>query len=269
METVIYDQINNMAKKFDLKTIILLSVVLLLTIVIYVALVIASRRIKAKKLIGEDIRRKHIYTTVFRVLKLLVVFGGIVAALQVLGVNMSWLVGGIGLLVILVVLAVKDSFQDMFAGFTILVDKYFTVGDAVEFDGKDGIVVSFTVRTTKIEFLDDRSVISIANRNITKIRKLTHLVDIDLPLSYEEDIMHVRAVLAEICEEISKIDGVEKCELKGTQEFASSAVIYKIRFFCEPYDRPDIRRAALKTIQDGLHEAGIKIPYQQIDIHSK
>ena len=110
---------------------------------------------------------------------------------------------------------------------------------------------------------------SVANRHITKIKKLTHMVDIDLPLSYEDNRADVYRVLLSICNNIRKISGIEKCELKGTQNFEESAVIYKIRFFCEPNDRPDIRREVMKTIQDGLAEGGIKIPYRQIDIHNK
>jgi small-conductance mechanosensitive channel len=104
---------------------------------------------------------------------------------------------------------------------------------------------------------------------VTKIRKLTHLVDVDLPLSYDLTGNEAFSVLEPICESIRKIEGVERCELKGTQSFDASAIIYKIRFFCDPMNRPDIRRAVLKTIQDGLEAAGVRIPYQQIDIHTE
>ena len=163
----------------------------------------------------------------------------------------------------------EDSFQDIMSGLTIMTDKYFSVGDAVEYNGREGIVISFTVRTTKIELLADRSVVSVANRNISQIRKLTHLVDIDLPLPYELERKESYAVLGSICDDIREISGVESCELKGTQDFADSAIIYKIRFFCEPHDRPDIRREVLRTIQDGLDKADIHIPYRQLDIHEK
>lgn len=248
--------------------IIQIAVIILIAVAAFIAVVIISRRLR-KKVNIDDIRRKHIYVTVFRVIKVLIVIAALFAILQTAGVNLSAFSIGFGLILLLVAFAVKDSFQDIFSGLIILTDKYFTVGDAVEFEGKDGVVISFTVRTTKIEMLDDRSVVSISNRNITKIKKLTHLVDIDLPLSYELTKQEAFDILTPICEKIGALEGVEKCELKGTQEFAASAAIYKIRFFCEPNDRPDIRRSVVMTIQEGLDAAGIRIPYQQLDVHTK
>lgn len=245
-----------------------IGIIVLVAAAAFIAVVIISRRLK-KKIQIDDVRRKHIYVTIFRVIKIFIVVAAVFAILQTIGVNLSVFSIGFALIAILVVFAVKDSFQDIFMGFIILTDKYFTVGDAVEFEGKAGIVISFTVRTTKLEMLEDRSVISISNRNISKIKTLTHLVDIDLPLPYELKQEEAYEVLNGICEKIRRLEGIEKCEMKGAQDFAPSAAIYKIRFFCEPNDRPDIRRSVVRTIREGLDAAGIRIPYQQLDIHTK
>ncbi len=242
---------------------------IIIMVILLISLKIFFKRFKKHFNIADDIKKYNIYLTTYRIVRAMIVISCIMALLAINGINISGIAAAIGIMATAVAFAVKDSLQDIFAGFTIMTDKYFSVGDAVEFDGKDGIVVSFSIRTTKIEFLDDRSVMSVANRHITKIKKLTHMVDIDLPLSYEDNRADVYRVLLSICNNIRKISGIEKCELKGTQNFEESAVIYKIRFFCEPNDRPDIRREVMKTIQDGLAEGGIKIPYRQIDIHNK
>lgn len=269
MEEMLLKTVQDATRQFTVASIINICLVAAIVAAVFIILSVVRKRLKTKLPLENDLRRLHMYTTFFRIAKVLVLITGVIAILQVLGINISGVAGGIGVVVVIFLLAMKDSFQDLFSGFTILTDKYFSVGDAVEFDGRDGIVVSFTVRTTKIEFLDDRSVMSIANRNISKIRKLTHMVDIDLPLPYELDRKTVYNTLSPICEKISGLDGVESCELKGTQSFEDSAILYKIRFFCEPNDRPDIRRAVIRTIQDGLEEAGIKIPYRQLDVHTK
>ena len=254
-------------KNITPQTLVKMGIILLIALAAYITVVIISRRLR-KKVHIDDIRRKHVYITVFRVIKVFIVIAALFAILQSVGINLSVFSIGFGLIALIIVFAVKDSFQDIFMGLILLTDKYFAVGDAVEFEGKDGMVVSFTVRTTKLEMLDDRSIVSISNRNITKIKKLTHLVDIDLPMPYELKQKDAFDALNEICERIRQLDGVEKCELKGTQEFAASAIIYKIRFFCEPNDRPDIRRSVLMTIQDGLDARDIHIPYQQVVIHN-
>ena len=260
--------LENIGKNFNAESIIKIIIVLVVVIIAYIAVVIIQRKLK-KRLQLDNIRRSNNYSTLFRIVKILLIIGGMIAILQTVGINLSVFSIGFGVIVLLLVFAVKDALQDIFSGIMIMTDKYYTVGDAVEFEGRDGIVISFTVRTTKIEFLDDRSVMSVSNRHITKIRKLTHLVDIDLPLPYELERERAYSVLEGICEKIRRIKGIESCELKGTQNFGESAIIYKIRFFCEPNERPDIRREALRTIQDGLSAEDIHIPYTQLDIHTK
>ena len=259
----------DVGNKFDLTKLLQIGLTILSAIAAFVAVVIISKQLKKTLDLDADLRKKHIFNTVVSVIKITVVIVAAIVILQLLGINMSIFVIIFGLIGVVLTFAVKDSFQDIFTGFILMSDHYFSVGDAVNYDGRDGIVVYFTVRTTKIEYLDDRSVESIANRNISKIIKLTHLVDIDLPLSYEVDRKTAFAVLNGICEDIRNVEGVESCELKGTQEFTQSAVIYKIRFFCEPNDRPDIKREVNRVIQDGLAENGIKIPYIQLDVHQK
>jgi small conductance mechanosensitive channel len=269
MESILLQFLNGIKIQTHTISIMQIVIVVVLTIAAFIALSIVHKKLKAKAEISGDLRKTHALRIALRAARVLVIAIGLVAILQAFGIDLTGFSALLGLAIIVVGLAIKDALQDLFAGAVIMSDKYFSVGDAVEYDGKDGIVVSFTARTTKIEFLDDRSVLSVANRNISKIRKLTHLVDIDLPLSYDVGRKEAYSVLSGICMQISGIEGIESCELKGTQEFGASAILYKIRFFCEPNDRPDIRRAVLKTIQDGLDEAGLQIPYQQIDIHEK
>ncbi len=268
MENFIINMLNDFKMNINAAALIQIGIILVLTVAAIIVLHIVSKKIRAKLEDKGDIRKIYAVKIIFRVARIIVVLTGVIAILQAAGINLVGLSASFGLVILLIALAVKDALQDVFAGAAIMSDKYFNVGDAVEFDGHEGIVLSLTARSTKIELLDDRSILSVANRNVSKIRKLTHLVDVDLPLSYDLTGNEAFSVLEPICESIRKIEGVERCELKGTQSFDASAIIYKIRFFCDPMNRPDIRRAVLKTIQDGLEAAGVRIPYQQIDIHT-
>lgn len=262
------DAVNN----FNVPRLLRSGLAILVTIV--VILVLRSIYMRYRKRIDADndidtIRKQHTLRTIYRSVKVVLIIICILVVMQINGINVTSIVMLLSVLAALIAFGIKDMFQDFFAGYIIYTDKYFKVGDAVEFDGRDGIVIMFTIRSTKIELLDDRTVLSVANRNISQIRKLNHLVDIDVPVSYDVDRKKAFEILNGIVEKIRKIEGIEKCELKGTQDFTDSAAVYKIRFFCEPNDRPDIRREVLKTIQDGYSDAGIRIPYQQIDIHEK
>ena len=89
----------------------------------------------------------------------------------------------------------------------------------------------------------------------------------NVPLPYEEDYRKVHQVLGAICRQIAMIDGIEDCVYKGTHDFGDSAIIYRINLYCPPELKWEMWRAARALIQEGLDEAGIPIPYPQMDVH--
>lgn len=206
----------------------------------------------------------------FGVLRAVIVLGAMLFILQVNGVNVSSILAGLGLLSAIVGFSLQDVLKDLFMGIHIINDHFFLVGDVVRYGDIEGEVIGFTMNTTKLRNIVDNTVTTICNRNISEITRLpkSSMVDIDLPLSYEEDTKKVHKVLSEICEKIGNAEGIERCEYKGTQAFADSAVIYKLRFFCPPENKPQLNRDAHRIVQDGLEAAGIKIPYNQLDVHT-
>ena len=268
MDDQVINQISDAFKKINAPMLIRTGVVIVVAVIMMIAVKLVFKKLRSKYVEDDDYRKRRNLILIKRSIYIIIIVMTVFAVLQVNGINVTGFSLGIGTIAVIVSLAFKDALQDIIAGSVIMIDKYFKVGDAVEYEGKDGVVIYFSVRTTKIEYLSDRSVMSVANRNISKIRRLTHLVDIDVPLSYDVPRQTAFSAMNGICEGIRGVEGVESCEFKGTEDFGSSAIIYKIRFFCEPHDRPDIRRAALKVIQDGLAEAGLHIPYNQIDVHT-
>ena len=202
-------------------------------------------------------------------LRFILLAGTILLILQVNGVNVSSAVAGLGILSAVVGLALQDMLKDMIMGIHVMTDHFFSVGDVVRYKEVEGVVIGFTTRTTTIRSIYDQTITTICNRNISEITRMpsSSMVDIDLPLSYEEDPKKVHSVLRVICARIDRLDGIDQCIYKGTQSFESSAILYKIRFFCPPETKPERTRDALREIQNGLLEAEIRIPYSQYDVH--
>ena len=206
----------------------------------------------------------------FGILQFLIVLGAILVILQMNGVNVNSVVAGLGLLSAIVGFALQDVLKDIFMGIHIISDHFFSVGDVVKYQDIEGEVIGFTIKTTTLRNIYDNNITTICNRNISEITKMpsSAMVDIDLPLSYEEDVKKVHKVLTEICAQINDAEGFDCCIYKGTQSFSDSAVIYKLRFFCAPGDKPERVRDAMRIIQNGLVAADIRIPYRQLDVHT-
>lgn len=213
-------------------------------------------------------KRSSVAQTLYDVIKYAILLGAVLTVLQIYHVNVTSLVAGLGLASAIVGLALQDVLKDTIMGIHLMTDHFFGVGEVVRYRDFEGVVISFNINTTKLRSITDNSVMTICNRNISEIVRCSDWVDIDIPLPYEESVGRIHAVLEDICREIGTVEGIEGCECKGTQEFADSAVVYKIRLYCPPERRPELRRKALRVVQEGLEKENIRIPYHQMDVHS-
>lgn len=164
-------------------------------------------------------------------------------------------------------LALQDEAKDIIMGMKIQKHKFYSIGDAVRYHDIEGQVISFTYETTKIQNIHDNSVVSISNRNVSEIVRLGNQFDIDLPLSYKQDIDMVFDILREVASEIALDSNVDDCKFLGLQEYDESAILYRIRVFAHPEVFDKARRTANYIIKINLESRGIEVPFNQLDVH--
>ena len=189
--------------------------------------------------------------------------------LQMNGVNVGGMLTGLGIASAIVGLALQDMLRDILMGIRIVSDKFFDVGDVVCYEGRDAVVVSYNLRTTKLRGLDYPGEMTVCNRNITQIEKKNNTLLLNVPLSYEEDFHKVHDVLTAAAEEMTKIAGVKKAQYAGTQSLNDSSITYRIHLTIDMTKKWDVYRAALMLLQERLAENQITIPYPQLDVHTK
>ena len=260
--------LNEILAHITIPKLIVCGIVVVVTVALCLGLKFGTKRLKKKLSFENDKTKLSVLNISVNLLRIVIIIVAVIVVMPVLGINTGTLTTVLALLLAVLGFAFQDSLKDVFMGLIILIDNYFKVGDAVCYEERDGIVVNFNLRTTKIKMIDDNSVLAISNRNISQIAKLSNMNDIDVGLSYDEDVKKVYETLTEVCERVKKIDNVEDSMFKGTQSFDDSVINYRVRFFCKPINRPDTKRAVMREIQKGLDEAGIKIPYKQLDVHT-
>ena len=67
--------------------------------------------------------------------------------------------------------------------------------------------------------------------------------------------------------EIGKEKDVKKFELLGVESFEDDCIYYSIYVSCAVGTQFAIKRLLLKKIKMAFDEAGIVIPYNQLDVH--
>ena len=193
----------------------------------------------------------------------------IITILHANGIKTATLAAFLSILSAVIGLALQDMLRDVVNGMHLSQDNYFDIGDTITYGNRTGVVVSMTSRTVKILDIYSGDTHIIANRLIDDVTRRSRQADIDLGLSYEEDYEKINRVLANTCEHIAAVDGIDNCIYKGISDYCDYCIKYKIRFFCPPDAMPELRRSALRIIQKDLAEAKITIPYPQMDIHNK
>ena len=189
--------------------------------------------------------------------------------LKINGVNISSMVTGVGIVGIIFMFTIQDALKDVIKGFDIIADSYYKVGDVVRIGKYTGLVIAIGIKTTKLEDIYEKNIVSISNRNIEQVEVLSHMINIDIPLPYDLSTKKAETTLEYIVEHIKAIKAVEKVDYLGINEFADSSLKYHIKVYCKPINKVQTRRDSLTTIIKCLEDKKIKIPFNQIDIHNK
>ncbi|WP_300550046.1 mechanosensitive ion channel family protein [uncultured Bacteroides sp.] len=114
----------------------------------------------------SDSRNNKMLPVVKRTILVVVWIIGLVMALSNIGVNISALLGTLGIGGIAFALAAQDTVKNIFGAFTLLTDKPFNIGDTIRFDSIEGTVIDIGIRSTRI-MNSDKRVITIPNYKIT------------------------------------------------------------------------------------------------------
>ena len=205
---------------------------------------------------------KSIIRYIFIIITVLVV-------LQINGVNVNSALTGVGILGVVFGFAIQDWLKDIIRGSSILSDNYFSVGDIVKYKDIEGKVIVIGLKTTKIQDLKTRNVISIANRNIEQIEVVSKLVYIDIPMPYEVTVKKAEKIVNDIIENIKTNNNVETCRYLSVNDLADSYIKYLIEVTCDPSFKLQVRRDAFRSILEEFENNKIAVPYTQIDIHQK
>ena len=195
--------------------------------------------------------------------------GVVLLLLQVNGVDLTSLFAGLGIVSVIVGLALQDWLKDIIRGSSILSDGYFAVGDVVNYNGQEGEVLVIGLKTTKIKLLKNQNIVSIANRKIEEIEKVSKEIYINVPFSYTVSLEEAEKVIQVIVDAVKENENVINCRYVAVNEITTSLANYYINVTCEPKYKLQVRRDAQRTILEQFEKYNIKVPFTQLDIHQK
>ena len=218
-----------------------------------------SRVVKSSGEQVSQLAQRIIVATASRV----VVGIGFFVALSQLGVNVTALVAGLGIVGFIIGFALQETLGNFAAGAMILFYQPFDVGDVVEVAGVSGTVDRMNLVSTTILTFDNQSLI-VPNSRIwgDVIRNSTSLatrrVDLSFPLALDVDVEEAEALFDSICRAHPAVLDEPEPAIR-VQKITGAGVLFVVRPWVQTADYWSTYWDLNREAQVQLARAGIKI----------
>lgn len=219
----------------------------------------------------DEKKNKTLIMLITNLIKYFLVFIAIIMILNVYGVNTAAFITSLGVVGVVAGLALQDILKDLFAGFSIILENQYALGDTVTINNFKGEVIGLGIKTTKLRsftgevcFISNRNVGDVINHSLAK-----SLAIVTVDVAYESDIQKVEKVLTNLCKRLNKeLDDLEgEVTLNGIEALKDSSIEFKITAETKPLKHHDIMRKIRREIKLELDKNNIVIPYPQVVIH--
>lgn len=195
----------------------------------------------------------------------------LIAALGRVGVQTASVVAVIGAAGLAVGLALQGSLSNFAAGVLIVAFRPFKAGDYVEINGVAGSVESIQIFQTILTTPDNKMIVvpnsSVIGGAITNYsRHATRRIDYVIGVSYKADLKKTKEVITRVLEAETRLLQTPAPTV-GVVALADSSVNFVVRPWVKTDDYWAVYFDLLQAIKEGLDEAGIEIPFPQMDVH--
>lgn len=214
---------------------------------------------------------KTISSFIASLLKYTILAFVIIAALSRIGVQTASFIAVLGAAGLAIGLALQGSLSNFAAGVLIVGFRPFRAGDFVEVAGTSGTVQNVQILTTILLTPDNKEIIipnaSVFNSPITNYsRHEKRRLDLVIGVSYQADLAKTKEILKAVLNKEPRLLTDEATTI-GVLELADSSINFAVRPWVKTSDYWPVRFDLLEAIKIALDEAGIEIPFPQMDVH--
>lgn len=184
------------------------------------------------------------------------------------GVKTTTLLASAGIMSVVIGIGAKDLVNDIIAGFFMIFEGSFKVGDWVKVGDWIGMIREIGIRTTKVEFFSETMVLNNSSmRDVAVTDGPTTYLRINLPVAYNVDLEWLEGILEEELPGIvDKLPFIKRAKYQGINDFTNNAMIIRIYIFTVSYKRGPALRQFNRELKLLFDRNGIAFPVNQISI---
>ena len=224
-------------------------------------------------LIGKKNARVSTITTLVKsFLKYFAVIAAIIWGLGILGVNMTAVFAGVGIVGLALGFGAQSLIEDIITGFFIIFEGQYGIGDIIVLDDFRGIVRNIGVRTTVLE--DAGGNLKIVNnsdiRNLQNRSRNASLAICEVDVSYNTDLKTLERMLPpELDRMLAEHPNLylSAPEYMGVEDLGESGVRLRFCVSCNEENVFAAKRRLARDLRVLFAEKNVEIPFPQVVIH--
>jgi moderate conductance mechanosensitive channel len=197
-----------------------------------------------------------------------------IAALLILGelgISLAPLLAGAGIAGVALGFGAQTIVRDFLAGFFMLVEDQFGVGDGVDVGPVTATVERVSLRATVLRDVNG-NVWHVPNGEITRVGNLSQLWSravLDIEVAYDTDLRLAQGIIQRVAEEVwhdpefTEGEILEAPEVWGVETLGADGIAIRLVVKTAPAQQWVVARELRLRIKEAFDEAGVEIPYPQ------
>jgi len=237
------------------------------------------KRIVSRRMAGEDEtdtqqRTDTLSSILVKIVGIIVLIIAVITILPEFGVNITSLIAAIGIGGLAIAFAAQSLVRDFIAGFFILLEDQYSIGDVISIAGIAGVVEDIALRRTVLRDLDG-NVHSVPNGKVdlsTNMTKKYSRVNLNVSVGYGENLKHVIDIINKICQKMAedpqwKDDFITTPSVLRVDKLGDSGIDIKILGDTKPAKQWAIMGELRLRLKDAFDREGIEIPWPHTKVY--
>lgn len=197
----------------------------------------------------------------------------IIILCETIGIKTTSFVAILGSAGLAVGLSLQGSLSNFAGGVLILITKPFVIGDYIISSPGEGVVDRIDIFYTTLITFDNKKVMipngTLSDEPVTNLSAFPkRRVDIFIGISYDSDIKKAREIILELIEKHPLVldDGEN---MVAVTELGDNQVNLCVKAWTNTEDYWTVKYDLNEQIKNAFDEAGIEIPFKQVDVYIK